>query len=247
MNRFFLSEDNIEKKVVRFPPDVSHQILHVLRLDEGDRVRVLDNLGHVYLVSLQVDHDQKKVQGQIMKSEPAPGEPDTRISLCFGLSNRDKVEWILQKATEVGVSAFFPFISSRTLVQSASLSEKKRQRWERIIREAAEQSGRGRLPELQPPRDFSECLQVVRDTQGLLLAAWEGAGSLEKYNLASQLTGGVESLALFVGPEGGFSEDEVRTLREFGCQMVSLGERILRMETAAIIFPALVLHRLGEL
>ncbi len=247
MNRFFLRQDQIHKEEVRFPEDISHQILHVLRLDDGDQVRVLDNQGTVHLVKLRVAHDQNKVRGQILESGPAPGEPAIRITLCFGLSNRDKVEWILQKATEVGVSAFYPFISSRTLVQTPVLSDKKRQRWERIIREAAEQAGRGRLPELHPPGDLSACLQIVKEPHDQLLAAWEGAEPEKQNSLASQLTGRPASLALFVGPEGGFSEDEIRVLRSFGCQVVSLGERTLRMETAAIVFPALALHCLGEL
>jgi 16S rRNA (uracil1498-N3)-methyltransferase len=169
------------------------------------------------------------------------------VSLCFGLSNRDKVELILQKATEVGVSAFHPFISSRSLVQKAALSEKKYARWQRIIREAAEQSGRGQLPDLHQPRRLEECAQAVRESHARMLVAWEKAETSQDQDLSSHLAGQVESLALFVGPEGGFSREEIQNLQASGCEVVSLGARILRMETAAIIFPALVLYELGAL
>ena len=107
---------------------------------------VLDDSGTVYDVEIGFDPVGKLVQGRIMGSSLATGEPDVAIELCVGLSHRDKFEWILQKGTEVGVSLFTPFTSSRTLVQSGELKPKRRERWESIIREAAEQSGRGKLP-----------------------------------------------------------------------------------------------------
>lgn len=247
MNRFFLSQDEIKDQVVHFPPDIAHQIVHVLRLGDGEEVQVLDNQGSTYLVRIQLTGGPNPVIGQIVSKAPASGEPKTKVSLCFGLANRDKVELILQKATEVGVSAFYPFVSSRTLVQSTTLVEKRRERWERIIREAAEQSGRGRLPALHSPMALEGCLKVVKENHSNMLVAWEGAEVNKGYGLSSTLKSWVESLAVFVGPEGGFSNDEMATFRSFDCQMVSLGARILRMETAAIVFPALVLHRMGDL
>ena len=247
MNRFFLKQNHLKGKDVHFPPDISHQILHVLRLGAGEEVQVLDNQGQVHLVRLKINGTPDNLTGQIVVTEPATGEPQTIISLCFGLSNRDKVEWILQKATEVGVSGFYPFISSRTLVQSTTLSKSKQERWERIIREAAEQSGRGRLPELHPALGLMDCLQVVEKAHTHLLAAWEASGSKQGASLSTALKGRIDSLALFVGPEGGFSRAEVHGLMDSGCEVVSLGERILRMETAAIVFPALVLYHYGEM
>jgi 16S rRNA (uracil1498-N3)-methyltransferase len=246
MNRFFLSEDRIKGKNVRFPPEITHQLLHVLRLEGGDEVQVLDNQGQAHFVRLEIGPEAKKVLGKVLKTQPATGEPAAKVALCFGLSNRDKVELILQKATEVGVSAFYPFISSRTLVQTTTLSEKRRERWERIIREAAEQSGRGRLPKLYPPMDLLGCLGEVKSTYHRLLVAWEGADAHEKAGLSSVLADKVGFLALFVGPEGGFSYEEVQALSKSGCKVISMGERILRMETAAIVLPALVLHIMGD-
>lgn len=247
MNRFFLNPNQIVNDVICFPPDISHQIQHVLRLNEGELVEVLDNQGHVFRVMLNSTASDDDAIGKIIAVEDADTEPKTKLSLCFGLSHRDKVEWILQKGTEVGVSSFYPFISSRTLVQSISLSDKRRERWERIIREAAEQSHRGRLPVMNSPLAFEVCLEKVQKSHGLCLLAWEGAEG-DQMPLSSLVTGyDGESIAVFVGPEGGFSEDEARRAGATSCIIISLGQRILRMETAAIVLPALILHEVGEL
>jgi 16S rRNA (uracil1498-N3)-methyltransferase len=248
MNRFFLEPYLITDERVNFPEAVEHQIISVLRLRTGNIVEVLDNQGSLYRVTLDVDVEKRSVMGQVMNKERVSTEPAVQITLCFGMTNRDKVEWILQKGTEIGISEFSPFISSRTLVQSADLSEKKLVRWARIIREAAEQSHRGRLPKLNQPQDFEACLKSSAVTgSSLSLIAWEGDDS-DQMNIAQSLFGFEgSSIALYVGPEGGFSEEEISFARQAGCRVVTLGDRILRMETAAIVFPAIVLHDLGEL
>jgi len=247
MHRFFLNPEQIVKGRALFPPDLAHQIVHVLRLKEGDEVAVLDDRGNIYQVTLSFGPHKDQVSGQIINLKSADSEPEIKVSLFFGLSNRDKVEWILQKGTEIGITAFYPFVSSRTLVQSKTLSSKRVDRWERIIREAAEQSRRGRLPTLVKPMRYNQCLAEAIDTHDLCLIAWEEAersrASLK--SMISNFEG--ESIALFVGPEGGFSEKEVNNARTLGVHCVSLGKRILRMETAAIVLPALVYHELGAL
>jgi 16S rRNA (uracil1498-N3)-methyltransferase len=247
MNHFFLDSHLFSGNRVNFPEDIVHQIIHVLRMHSGEVVEVLDGKGSIYRVQIKIDIDQKDIFGKILEKTPVTTEPKISITLCFGMTSRDKVEWILQKGTEVGISQFFPFISSRSLVQSTDLSEKRIMRWERIIREAAEQAHRGRLPSLLFPKDYMDCLKTVSDRNDLSLIAWEAAetvaGSLRES--ITNFTG--SKVALFVGPEGGFSDDEIETAKKSGCRVVSLGERILRMETAALVFPAVVLYELGEL
>lgn len=247
MNRFFLSPANIKDQVVHFPGDIARQIRHVLRLGPGDVVEVLDNSGQVYRVRLELDPDGSQVTGRVQDSYEAETEPGYPLILYFGLTGREKVEWILQKGTEIGITTFQPFISSRTLVQSPEVSPKKQDRWERIIREAAEQSHRGRLPELKAPSAFTDCVLVAQEANGLNLLAWEAADPATQPmpQALKSYSGG--AIGLFVGPEGGFSTAEVDLARSNGCQVVSLGSRILRMETAALVFPALVLYGLGAL
>ena len=247
MHRFFLTPEFFEGDAVSFPKDIAHQIRHVLRLDVGDRVAVLDNSGLIYTVVLELDRSEDTLSGRIEATHAVKTEPRTDLALYFGLSSREKVEWILQKGTEIGVSAFHPFVSSRSLVKNTSLTGKKLKRWERIIQEAAEQSGRGRLPVLNLPEDLVDCFQKAVSAYPLCLIAWESA-PVGNNSLAESIKSFAgRSIALFVGPEGGFSEEEVILAKNDGCQVVTLGARILRMETAAIVFPALVFHELGDL
>jgi len=246
MNRFFVDRNAILDNLVHFPDDLARQISHVLRLETGDRVEVLDNSGLVHQVRLDIDSMPSKVQGEILSSSWEKTEAKNNLVLCFGLSTREKVEWILQKATEIGVSEFFPFVSSRTLVQSTMLSDKKRLRWERIIREAAEQSHRARLPELRTPAGFEKCVSSAVNACDLCLMAWENASPLTDRVSQWIHPGQSQAIGLIVGPEGGFSEMEVQFARSQGCQVISMGSRILRMETAAIVLPAIVFFQLGD-
>jgi len=246
MNRFFLTPNDFKNDIVHFPPNFAHQILHVLRLGDGDQVEVLNNQGWVFQVRLIIEAGNPQVTGKVLESAKALTEPEAELALCFGLSSRDKVELILQKGTEVGVSAFYPFVSSRTLVQSIDLSPNKMTRWERIIREAAEQSHRGKIPELKPPMDYAACITETAHTHSLSLLAWEEASPVDETICHGLTFLQRRTIALFIGPEGGFTHDEVKLAKEKGCRLVSLGPRILRMETAAIVLPALVLYELEQ-
>ena len=151
---------------------------------------------------------------------------------------------MLQKCTETGAATFIPVISSRSLVQDVAETNKKTTRWEKIIQEAAEQSGRGRIPELKPAASLA---QAVLQGQGKKIMLWEQ----ERSTTLRQALSGVPAnhsaeIALLVGPEGGFSEEEVQLSRKSGWQPVSLGPRILRMETAAIVATALVIYELEK-
>ena len=246
MHRFFLSSESFQKDQVNFPENIAHQILHVLRLKEGDNVEVLDNSGEAFHVTLLDTKGQIHLLGEIKRKVDVDSEPQVQIKLYFGLTNREKVEWVLQKGTEIGVGAFFPFISFRTQVKSTQIKENKRRRWEEIIREAAEQSGRGRLPVFHQPDRLLTWFDQPRSADCMRIIAFEDAEPEPKMlsNLLEVFSG--SSIELFVGPEGGFSEGEIQAAISSGCQIVSMGPRILRMETAAILLPALVLHELGQ-
>ena len=247
MNRFFLPENLIKHGEVNFPEEIAHQILRVLRLKSGDMVYVLDNQGAIHNVLLQVDAGVGKVSGTVVHTDSVKTEPGIFLTLYFGLTTREKTEFILQKGTEIGISAFAPVISTRTLVQSDELSAKRRTRWEKIICEAAEQSYRGRLPILNVPMNFEDGIADAINQHDLALIAWEGADSDRNSMKKIVFHDGLTRIALFVGPEGGFSEEEIALASAKACQVVLLGKRILRMETAAILLPGLVLFALGEM
>ena len=172
-HRFFLSPENLKNDEIVFPPDVGRQINRVLRLKTGAQVMVLDNRGLQADVELtEVSSDQ--VAGRILQRVPADGEPVVRLTLFLGLTQREKFEWILQKCTEVGAAVFVPVVTQRSLVQDVRDVERKRERWEAILREAAEQCGRGLIPELQPAVYWKAALRDAVASHDLAMVAWEG-------------------------------------------------------------------------
>lgn len=244
MQRFFISDRNIKNKLVEFPEDIQHQIQHVLRMNAGKDVIILDNKGSEYLVRLI--EEGGRFTGDVLEKREIESEPSVCVALYFPLSQREKVELILQKGTEVGVSSFHPFTSRRTLVQREDISPNRRTRWERIVREAAEQSGRGWLPELHAPLDLKVAVVEAREFDGAVLAADVGADESLSV-VVSRLSKGVKKISVLIGPEGGFEDYEIDYMKTNNVQLFSLGRRVLRMETAAVIVPALVLFTLDEM
>ena len=163
----------------------------------------------------------------VVAERPSPPEPSLELVLYQSLIRPQRFELVLEKGTELGVSRFV-----------------RLQRWRRIVTEAAEQSGRGRVPAIDPPSLFED---AVRSAPGLLLLPWEGERSRSLRSYLRSLGDRPLAASLFIGPEGGFAEDEVRLAREAGCVPISLGPRILRSETAGIVAAALVMHELGEM
>lgn len=240
MQHFFLTPDCIHDSEIFFPPEISRQITQVLRAGTGDQVIVRDGTGRELLVELVIDG--KKVTGKAKSIQTRDREPALKLHLFFALSQRERVETILQKCTEVGVAEFTPFITSRTLVQEKEKAEQKRERWQAIIREAAEQSERGIVPRLNPVGKFSE---VMSDSpqEDLKILAWEQEDSRTIRSVIEENTG--NKVALMIGPEGGFADDEFELAKNAGWIPVTLGKRILRMETAAIVAAAFVLESSG--
>jgi 16S rRNA (uracil1498-N3)-methyltransferase len=243
-HRFFLPPENFSGQSVLLPPAVQNQIVKVLRLNLGDPVELLDNRGNVVLAEL-IGDGSGGIMARVLESISVKTEPKTFLTLYFGLTQREKLEWMLQKGAEIGVCAFQPFISKRTLVRDKDSARKKRIRWEGILREAAEQSGRGRIPELHDPQDLDQAVTQSLSQNDLTITCWvhERQKSLDEVLTGRKLA----RIGLFVGPEGGFAPEETEGMVAQRVQMVSLGSRVLRMETAAILAPALVLYQLGEM
>jgi 16S rRNA (uracil1498-N3)-methyltransferase len=244
MHRFFLPPNLFSQSEVTFPEDTARQMRSVLRLKPGQRVLALDNQGFCY--TLELTEVGARVRAALIERQPARGEPAVRLTLYLSLTQREKFEGVLQKGSELGAAGFVPVITSRSLVQDSASPEKKGVRWQRILQEAAEQSGRGRIPELGPTLHFDAALRAARNNNRLALIPWEGESRL---SLRAALAGaaGEHQIGVFIGPEGGFSEEEIARAREAGVQPVTLGPRILRMETAALAAVALVMAQMGEM
>ncbi|HLH73466.1 MAG TPA: RsmE family RNA methyltransferase [Chloroflexota bacterium] len=247
MQRFFVPREALSHGTVTFRPDQSRQIASVLRLQPGDVVNVLDNAGWIYDIEL-TDVSPMTTHGTVRGRHLATGEPRTKLTLYLSLLKADKLEFVFQKGTELGVSGFVPVISDRSVIGSI-VSENKRIRWERIITEAAEQSERGRLPQLYPAIVFPQACEQVRGLS--FIAAERGERPSIQKALAEKARAAVGSrpfsLNLFIGPEGGYTPEEIQTAVSYGIIPVSLGPRILRAETAAIVGTTLVLAYTGDL
>ncbi len=225
---------------VVLPAQIAHQIRNVLRLRPGAAILVLDNSGNEFEVLLrQVDRQQ--VVGEAVAKRPSPNEPSVQLTLYQALMKRDKFECVLQKGTEIGVSRFVPIVTQRSLVQGIDIKASKQARWHKIITEAAEQSRRGRIPELHPPQTLAQALANQPNQPGLI--AWEEEKQLGlREGLVSVKR--PSHISLFIGPEGGFASEEVEAAQSVGIRAITLGRRILRAETAALVAAALILHEL---
>jgi 16S rRNA (uracil1498-N3)-methyltransferase len=243
-NRFFISPSDIQLDQVLLSGQQAHQIRSVLRLKVGHNIIVLDNAGYEYEVTLtKVTKDQ--AAAKILKKRTATGEPRTQITLYQALLAREKFEHVLQKCTELGVAEFVPVITERTIVRDAEkIDRRKLARWRQIITEAAEQCERGRIPQVQSAHRFNNIVPNL-DKQHLSLIASPKGKSLREVLQQGDI--GTTHINLFIGPEGGFTEAELKACYEAGAKQIDLGERILRTETAAVVTSAIILYELQEL
>jgi 16S rRNA (uracil1498-N3)-methyltransferase len=249
MYRFFLSPKAFSGEEVRVTEiALRHHLCDVLRLRPGDTVVFLDNTGWEYETAL-VTIEPGLATGKIRQRRLCAHEARTKITLYQAILKGERFEWALQKGTELGVGVFVPLLSERCIVQNATqLSRRKLQRWEKIIQSAAEQSRRGRLPPLQPLVLFAPACEQVQRSGSLALIPWEEDGMPIRQALEEAGRDHPPfSVALFIGPEGGFSPAEVQQARDYGIVPVSLGPRILRAETAGVAAAAVVLYQYGDM
>lgn len=247
MRRFFVPPGLLSGREVTLPPELARRLASVLRLKRGERLVLADGAGRDYEVELTAV-SPRSATAVVLAERPSPPEPSLELVLYQSLIRPQRFELVLEKGTELGVSRFVPLLSGRARVRTTGPAgeggSQRLQRWRRIVIEAAEQSGRGRVPTVDPPSLFED---AVRSGPGLLLLPWEGERSQGLRSYLRSLGDRPLAVSLFIGPEGGFAEDEVRLAREAGCVPVSLGPRILRSETAGIVVAALVMHELGEM
>ncbi len=240
MHRFFVSPESIIANEVTLTGAVAHQIYRVLRMSEGMRVIVLDDSGYEWEIEL-TDVTKHTARGQIIEKRLNANEPAIKITLYQALIRAKNFEMVLQRATEVGVTAFVPLVCERNVVDARGVDEGKLTRWRRIIQEAAEQSRRGRLPRLSVPRSFAAAVALAKEGNALIASVDRAAPDLKS---AIATLPRSDNISLFVGPEGGFTSVEITLARQNGIVAVNLGKRVWRSETAGIVFPAMVLHEL---
>jgi 16S rRNA (uracil1498-N3)-methyltransferase len=237
-HRFLLSAGQIQGDLVSFSTEQWHQLDSVLRFRAGDRVRV-------FTENEPVDQIVELVgvaAGRVVACWPQALEPRTRLLVYPALLQRDKFETVLQKLTEIGAAAIVPLLTARGVVRDAP-DDRRQTRWRAILREAAEQCGRGVVPELVGALPFSPALERAT-ADGTVLVAYEGE---KRRSVHDALAGAQRTVSLFIGPEGGFAPEEIAFARQTGARLITLGPRVLRSEAASLLMAALVLYELGDL
>lgn len=227
-------------------PDTAHYLLRVLRQSPGQEIEVCDGKGMRWLARI---HEQAALHAcMVTLLEQLPSQPEPfPIYLAQGLPKGDKLELILRQGTEVGISGFFPFSSDRTVVQlDAKKAVKRLERWEKIVQEAARQSQRGHAPEVHEVVALRELNEILPKGWPRLIC-WEGEQSLGLQAWVRSFSAPPPGVVILIGPEGGFSAQEVESLRQQGVISVGLGPLILRTETAGLAVSSILQYEWGLL
>lgn len=246
MHRFYVPPGQIHGHEIIFSPEISRQIAHVLHLNSGQTVCVFDGSGRAWTARLTAVNGKSARATLGALSTPSTESP-LQITLYQALLKREHHKLVWQKGTELGVTRFVPLVTERTVVRVQRPWQTKLSRWQRIIQEATEQCGRVRLPEIIAPVAFKAVWPLPADAINLCLFATLATPVRWSWASLSETFPNVQHLHLFIGPEGDFSPAESAWAEEQGCFAISLGQRILRSETAAIALLTLVQQAWGDL
>lgn len=217
----------------------SQHLARVLRMREGDELRLFDGGGAEYRARI-VAADKRQVVVAVLDSAPGLAESPLRIHLGVGISRGERMDWIVQKATELGVAAISPLYTERTEVRlRGEREERKLQHWEKVIVSACEQCGRNVIPDLHEPVALSHFLQSADGERRFVLH--------HRTTAAPEATDLPASVSLLVGPEGGLSEAEIGAAETAGFESLALGPRVLRTETAPLAALAILQARWGDM
>jgi len=241
MEHFFVEPSAIKGDVAAITGEDAGHIARVLRMRQGDEVHLSDGQGGEYRARL-LSVDKLLVKAVIAEKYAKSAEPPNRITLYQALPKAGKMETIIQKCVELGVNAVAPVVTERCVARPDGDFEKKRVRCQRVAYEAAKQCGRGAIPQVLPLQTLET---VDYASHGLLLHAYEEERTTSLKQALRGLEGGApERIALFIGPEGGFTREEAALLALKGAKAVSLGPRILRTETAGMAMLAMLVYEL---
>ena len=237
MARFFC--DEIIGDTALFYEDARH-MHRILRMQKGDRLCVLDGKGKQYDGVIE-ESSEKRVTARLYQAREAEFEPGVKITLYQGLTRQARLEYTIQKGVELGMARLVPVEFLRCEVKAQDIKGTRLTRYQKIAREAAKQCGRGTVPEITEPIRFSD---LLKRTHAQWICPYEEA---EEISLKRVIHGKrPKDIGLVIGPEGGFDPKEIKALRETGADIVTLGKRILRTETAGPAVIAMMMYEFGE-
>lgn len=243
MQHFFAEPSCVEGEQIRLTgSDVNH-MKNVLRMKPGEEVCVSDGEGMDYFCKVE-GYEGKEALLEIVQKEASQTELPSHIVLFQGLPKGDKMEWIVQKAVELGAYSIVPFAAKRSVVKlDQKKAGKKQERWQAIAKGAAEQSGRGMIPEVKEVMSFQDAMKYAKELDVVLVPYELQEGMKATEEVIQKIQPG-ESVGIFIGPEGGFDEREIEQAKEAGAVPVTLGKRILRTETAGLTTLSILMYHL---
>ena len=245
MSTFFVDPDAITPPTIRMTGDLLHHLRDSLRLHPGDSLTLNDGRGTRYRVEVTQVTSQA-IDSRIIEQQSEPARRTSPIVLGQALIKGDKMDWVIQKATELGVDTIVPIHSTHSVIKPRpERLDHKRSRWERIARDAAQQSERWTIPTIADPVDLAGlCRQYASAPVKGMLAERSTGPSLATIPLPQNYQ---HPIVLLIGPEGGWAPDEQRLAQEQGFIPLTLGPRILRAETAAVVALSILQSRLDEM
>lgn len=243
MQHFFVSPGQVkEEKIYVEGSDVNH-MKNVLRMKTGEELTVNDGEGCQYLCAVEAYEEEMAVL-RIMEKKQDESELASKIYLFQGLPKQDKMELIVQKAVELGAYQVIPVATKRAVVKlDAKKAKKKVERWQQIAVSAAKQAGRGIIPTVGEVCTYAQALKMAEELDVILIPYELAKGMKETKKIISDIKPG-QSVGVFIGPEGGFEEEEVERAMEAGAKPVTLGKRILRTETAGLTMLSVLMFHL---
>lgn len=246
MDRFFVDKENIDltsKTLFIYGEDVKH-ISKVLRCKLGEKLEVCDKENSEYICEI-TDINKEFVKLNILEKVDIKREPNIKIRIYQGVPKNSKMEYILQKLTEVGVSEIILVDTKRSVSKFDEKKEdKKLDRFKRIIYEASKQSKRGLIPKLTGVISFKDAINSIKEND-FNIVCYENESTTSIKNSIKGVD--INSIGIFIGPEGGFCDEEIKELEKNNVKSVSLGNRILRTETASLVASSIVLYELDDL
>lgn len=246
MRKFFVNDENVvENKINILGTDVNH-IKNVLRLKKDDEIQICNQKTHENYICKILNIENNCIQTEILKKIEALAEGNIELHIFQGLPKADKMELIIQKGTELGVSKFIPVSFKRSIVKLSGKDEiKKIERWQKIAEVAAKQCHRDLVPEVKKIITVKNICHLISEYDIVLVAYEEELQNYIKNELLKiKNTKEKLKIAVVIGPEGGIEKEEVEILKEAGAKIISLGKRILRTETVALQTASIIMYEL---
>lgn len=241
MPKFFVTKEQVKEHIEIVGEDAKH-IKTVLRKKEGEELIVCDGEGVDYVCSISC-FEENKIIADIIDKQLCQAEPPIKITLFQGLPKADKMELIIQKCVELGIDTIVPVATERSIVKLNKKEYKKIERWQKIAEAAAKQSGRGKIPQIGNVLTFEQALQYSKKLDKSIIP-YEKEQKRNLKEFIKKFQG--KSIGVFIGAEGGFSEQEIKKAIEHNVQPITLGKRILRTETAGMITVAILIYEIEQ-